>query len=345
MNIGKQIHVLLKKNTAVYVKGLGVFKRVHTPASFDAHKNVYLPPVTFIELDAEATDGYDLITYIQQTQHCERTEAEQKVADAVSHIQEQVLTQGQVMLDNLGQLVGYGNSYVFKPLDLSGFAFAAVEAPPVEQTSIAESSQDPKEETVTEDLPVESQKEEDIVETTVEAAAAETVFEEEEELSNNRSFIYGLIAAVAVLVIAGLYYYYSQYYQGAPKRDAITVGPVQDTTVPQVDTTDILSQRDTLVEPLDSLPNERVQVPVDTPAMQHKYTIVIGTHPTLAKAYEEAEAFNKDGHKSVRVITPNLAKNLKRVIWDTYATKEERDSALRYVRKHIKADAWGDKLR
>lgn len=344
MNIGKQIHVLLKKNTSVYVKGLGVFKRVHTPASFDAHKNVYLPPVTFIELDTEATDGYDLITYIQQTEGCERTEAEQKVADAVSHIQGQVLTQGQVMLDNLGQLIGYGNSYVFKPLDLSGFAFAAVEAPPVEQTSIAESSQDPKEETVTEDLPVESQKEEDIVETTVEAAAAETVFEEEEELSNNRSFIYGLIAAVAVLVIAGLYYYYSQYYQGAPKRDATTVGPAQD-TVPQVDTTDILSQRDTLVEPLDSLPNEVVQVPVDTPAVQHKYTVVIGTHPTLAKAYEEAEAFNKDGHKSVRVITPNLAKNLKRVIWDTYATKEERDSALRYVRKHIKADAWGDKLR
>ncbi|NGM90477.1 hypothetical protein G5B35_24570 [Parapusillimonas sp. SGNA-6] len=100
-----------------------------------------------------------------------------------------------------------------------------------------------------------------------------------------------------------------------------------------------------MVEPLDSLPNEVVQVPVDTPAVQHKYTVVIGTHPTLAKAYEEAEAFNKDGHKSVRVITPNLAKNLKRVIWDTYATKEERDSALRYVRKHIKADAWGDKLR
>src|SRR5690606_5610418 len=182
MNIGKQIHVLLKKNTSVYVKGLGVFKRVHTPASFDAHKNVYLPPVTFIELDTEATDGYDLITYIQQTEGCERTEAEQKVADAVSHIQGQVLTQGQVMLDNLGQLIGYGNSYVFKPLDLSGFGFAAVEAPPVAQTSIADSNQDPKEEAVTEEPPVENQKEEEIVETSVEEDAAETAFEEEEEV-------------------------------------------------------------------------------------------------------------------------------------------------------------------
>ncbi len=357
MNIGKQIHVLLRKNIAVYVKGLGVFKRIHTPATFDARKNVYLPPVNFIEFDAEATDGYDLITYIQQTEKCERIEAEHKVEQEVSYIQEQVVTKGQVMLDNLGQLVGYGHSYVFKPLDLSGFSFTAVEPPFGRETAGTEEVEDTEQQPVAvEEFPAEADKGEEQVENTVVdtpvdedtiiESDVETVFDEEEDkpVSANRAFIYGTLAGLAVLVIGGLYYY-SQYYQGTPKLNITIAQPVQDTMLTMDTTGIILTQRDTLVEPMDSLPNEIVQVPVDTPAVQDKYTIVIGTHPTLAKAYEEAEAFNKDGHKSVRVITPNLAKNLKRVIWDTYATKEERDSALRYVRKHIKADAWGDKSR
>ena len=90
--------------------------------------------------------------------------------------------------------------------------------------------------------------------------------------------------------------------------------------------------------------NTAVEPPKKAPIVDHKYIIVIGTHATLEQAYKQAESFNKQGHRSVRVLLPNMEKNKKRVIWDTYPTREKRDSALREVRKHNKPDAWGAEI-
>ncbi len=336
MNLGKQIYILLKKEIAVYVDGLGVFRRIHTPSVFDDKKNVFLPPITFVEFDAESTEGYDLVHYLQQIGPSSKQEASDQLERAVTSIKEQIAATGQATLDNLGHLVGYGKGYVFKPIDLSGFNLGPI-------ASVTDQEVEEKEVVTPEEENIAMVAPEEIRESPIEVIVDEEAETEvtEEYPSNNRSFVYGLVAAIAVLALGGLYYY-SQYYAVLPQRTVDHTTQPEDIIVP-VDTTEVL--RDTLVDDIDTAQMELVETPIDTARVEHKYTIIIGTHRTLAQAYEEAEAFNKDGHKSVRVLTPNLAKNLKRVIWDTYETKEERDSALRYVQKHVKTDAWPSVLR
>lgn len=375
MNLGRQIHTLLKRQSSVYVNRLGTFTRVHTPATFDAKRHVYLPPITFVEFDSVATDGYDFVTYIQQVHQLYRTEAESLVEQAVTLILDELTQSGEADLDNLGQLVSYGNSYVFKPLDLSGFNYTAVE----DQFHADEAPLDTEKVTISESLEQEIPTSEDTVSVTNEIS--ENVVLEPSEESNSEdkeidsseitpastdmvdnsrhedelvmpierkatsAYVYAIVAVLAIALLGGLYYY-STYMQQTPvvaeKKEVIVPmdSILTDTSaaVVHVDSLDI--NQDTVI----SAP-EPEKVTETEVSVKHRYTIVIGTHRTLAQAYEEAEAFNKDGHKSVRVITPNLAKNLKRVVWDTYATKEERDSALRYVRKHIKTDAWPDVIR
>ena len=113
---------------------------------------------------------------------------------------------------------------------------------------------------------------------------------------------------------------------------------------------------DTLFSSVDSIHNDSLQtvsindtVNNETPiteqelqpkSQEEKYAIVIGTHKTVELAKTDVENYHRRGYKNVRALAPNLDKNLKRVIWDSYPTKELRDSALRYVKKEIKSDAW-----
>lgn len=360
MNLGRQIHTLLKRQSSVYVNRLGTFKRIHTPATFDAKRHVFLPPITYVEFDRDTDDGYDFVTYVQQAQQLERGEAELVVEQAVSVLLDKLNQLGNVSLDNLGQLVSYGNSYVFKPLDLSGFNYTPVEdqfhaGDGVSTTPVGQEVPTATDSAVSEGV-ISEEPDGTLLESETFPAVEESAGVGEEPLQEDMesetverkstsAYVYALVAVLAVSLLGGLYYY-STYIQHEP-----TVAKKQEKALVPADT---LSQ-DTLVDmpPIDSLaltkdttatpsPEKKEEV---VPPVNHKYTIVIGTHRTLAQAYEEAEAFNKDGHKSVRVITPNLAKNLKRVVWDTYPTKEERDSALRYVKKHIKTDAWPDVIR
>ncbi|WP_079643363.1 hypothetical protein [Sphingobacterium nematocida] len=376
MNLGRQIHTLLKRQTSVYVNRLGVFKRVHTPATFDAKRHVFLPPITFIEFDSVATDGYDFVTYVQQANQLDRHEAELLVEQSVATVLDKLNQSGQVSLDNLGQLISYGNSYVFKPLDLSGFNYTAVEdnfshddtvvtkdSIETEQATIATevaSTDNFKSEEISDDaIKADSEVNMEPVQEPVEAP--NTVLEEPDtaggeelllptERKSTSAYVYALVGVIAVALLGGLYYY-STYMQESPVLVANeqVIVPLDttttDTLVAELPVDSTLIKQDSVHSSSDLQPDQEKIEEATPPPVNHKYTIVIGTHRTLAQAYEEAEAFNKDGHKSVRVITPNLAKNLKRVVWDTYASKEERDSALRYVKKHIKTDAWPDLIK
>src|SRR5690606_38563989 len=113
MNLGKHIYILLKTETAVYVEGLGVFRKIHTPSAFDAAKNVFLPPVQYIEFDSEATEGYNLVHYLQQAGSCSEEEATTQLGAAVTLLKNEIASTGQALLENLGHLVGYGTGYVF----------------------------------------------------------------------------------------------------------------------------------------------------------------------------------------------------------------------------------------
>lgn len=376
MNLGRQIHTLLKRQTSVYVNRLGVFKRVHTPATFDAKRHVFLPPITFIEFDSVAIDGYDFVTYVQQANQLDRHEAELLVEQSVATVLDKLNQSGQVSLDNLGQLISYGNSCVFKPLDLSGFNYTAVEDNfSHDDTVVTKDNIETEQATiVTEVASTDDFMSEEISDDTIKADSEvnmepiqepvetpKTVLEEPDtvraeelllptERKSTSAYVYALVGVIAVALLGGLYYY-STYMQESPVLVANeqVIVPLDttttDTLVAELPVDSTLIKQDSIHSSSDLETDQEKIEEATPPPVNHKYTIVIGTHRTLAQAYEEAEAFNKDGHKSVRVITPNLAKNLKRVVWDTYASKEERDSALRYVKKHIKTDAWPDLIK
>lgn len=126
MNLGKNINSLLKRYAEVYVPGIGVFKRIHSPAQFDKQNNVFLPPISYVELDYSAQHGFNIVHYIQQQENLGLSQAQQILSEAVDNLRADLGQFGQVKLDDLGLLISYGASLVFKPLDLSGFDFQPV---------------------------------------------------------------------------------------------------------------------------------------------------------------------------------------------------------------------------
>lgn len=126
MNLGKSINNLLKRYDEVRVEGIGLFIRKQNPASFDKVRQVFLPPITYIEFDARAEGGYNLTQYIQQQLQLDFQSATSLIQTAVVDVKEQLAQKGQAKLENLGFLISYGDSFVFKPLDLSGFYYSEV---------------------------------------------------------------------------------------------------------------------------------------------------------------------------------------------------------------------------
>ncbi|TWI17026.1 SPOR domain-containing protein [Sphingobacterium siyangense] len=126
MNLGKNINSLLKRYAEVYVPGIGVFKRIHSPAQFDKQNNVFLPPISYVELDYSAQHGFNIVHYIQQQENLGLNQAQQILSETVDKLRADLGQFGQVKLDDLGLLISYGASLVFKPLDLSGFDFQPV---------------------------------------------------------------------------------------------------------------------------------------------------------------------------------------------------------------------------
>ncbi|MGM1428575.1 hypothetical protein ACS126_04915 [Sphingobacterium lactis] len=344
MDLGRYIHQLLKRRNEVYVKGLGVFKRIHTPSVYDEKRAVYLPPVTYLEFDAKSTSGVDFVDYLQQAKQLSKQAAEAEVEEAVVTLLANIRDNGQVQLNHIGQLIKHGSSLVFKAEDLSGFQLQ-----PIERT-IAEREEEPLvvEETV-EPVPAPAPEVEEVVETpiaeeVVEAPVNEPVYEEEYSRPAGKSSWYIWVGLLALLIIGALVYF---NWSSSAAPEATTAAGSDSTS----GTTDSIAQASTLDSSkavlADSLAADTTGKKVYNPLIpaNHTYQIVIGTHSTLAQAYEQAESFNKAGVESVRVIPSNLAHNKKKVIWDSYETKLQADSALKYVRKHYVSDAWHQKIK
>lgn len=355
MNLGRHINALLKKHEAVSVKGLGTFRRIHQSASYDAKRKMVLPPINFIEFDYDAEEGYDFVLYVQQVRQVERAQAEEWLAQQVADLTANIKRDGQVTLDELGYLVSYGHAYIFKPLDLSGFQYVPLEDPYYK----------PQEEIQPSELPLPAVKEEaevnmveDVESSNVDEAKKENLQEKKEETKGvnpsplmeetyeeprkGKGLVYAIIAVLALISLGALYYYKAVFSKLEHVEEQILFDDffIAEETNNDADTLISLESDTTVENQIDTLVHTPSIEQDEQKEKEYKYAIVIGTHPKLEKAQEEAAEYNRKGYKSVRVLTPNLDKNLKKVIWDTYPTKELRDSALRYVQKNVKADAW-----
>lgn len=371
MNLGRQIYSLLKRHSKVFIKGLGTFRRIRTSAAFDAKRKVVLPPLSYIEFEHDVQDGFDFTLYVQQSQQIDKSDADNLVQREIEALIDTINTDGQATLEELGQLVSYGHSYIFKPFDLSGFQFFPIEDPylqvesdsgnPVDATKeinppiLVEESLQYKDET---QVVEEKSEQEDVSQIQNSAILQAPVippnvpytgqhhYFEEVKPKRSNTLVYILIAVVALITLGGIYYYsilekkldnvdqfLGEIDSEVDEFDSLNT-PLDTNILVAVDSA-ALDSNDTLVTPAEDIPTPIVEKPKN-----HKYTIVIGTHPKFEQAEAEAAEYQQKGFKHVRALPSNLAKNRKRVIWDTYPTKELRDSALRYVQKNVKSDAW-----
>lgn len=367
MDLGRYIYQVLKHRNEVFVKGLGVFKRIHTSSVFDERKGVYLPPLTYLEFDPKSVDGVDIVEYVQQAKQVSHADAQDSVQEAVINLFEEIKDHGQASLTHLGQLIRHGNSLVFKAEDLSGFQLEPVEAgeilptvaeaAPEEELEVEETVAEPAEEQTVEEteVPEVAPKEEPVAfAEEPEAIVEEPVYEEEVPRSSNKLGWFIAAAILAIAVIGGLAYNKGFFGKNTSataldsnknqvveqNNTALATADSSSLALDSLGRADSTAAKDSAtVKPATSEETKKPLIPAG-----HQYSIVIGKHATLAQAFDQAESFNKAGVTSVRVIPSKLAHNKKTVIWDTYVTKAEADSALRVVQKRHVADAWVQKL-
>lgn len=392
MNLGKNINNLLKRYAEVYVKGLGVFKRKHSAAQFDKQRDLFLPPISYVEFDSTAESGFNFIHYIQQQQNLNLDAATQVLQDAVADLKDQLIQNGQAKLEDLGHIVSYGSSLVFKPLDLSGFNFEPIRhviAPEIEtvipdrelEENIPFSPTELEElvEDIIEDEPADTEQvEEEIVPETVVIApspvetpvapiihepVSETIDEGVEtdpaifyqERSNKSNTVWYYISAAIIIVVSVIVAFLlnpSLKDQLFGKKQAtapvVVVAPVD--TLPKIDSTQLKQDSTATVDSLkvdtaafQTTPKETVVVKESVPVAQPNYQLVIATPKTMELAEEEVQRLRKKGYQTVRAVDSKFKRNKKRVIWDTYMTKEEADRDQATVAKTF-SGAWVEKI-
>lgn len=392
MNLGKNINNLLKRYAEVYVKGLGVFKRKHSAAQFDKQRDLFLPPISYVEFDSTAESGFNFIHYIQQQQNLNLDAATQVLQDAVADLKDQLIQNGQAKLEDLGHIVSYGSSLVFKPLDLSGFNFEPIRhviAPEIEtvipdrelEENIPFSPtelEEPVEDSI-EDEPADTEQvEEEIVPETVVVATlpvetpvapiihepvSETIDERVEtdpaifyqERSTKSNTVWYYISAAIIIVVSVIVAFLlnpSLKDQLFGKKQAIApvVVPAPVDTLPKVDSTQLKQDSTASVDSLkvdtaalQTTLKETVVVKESVPVAQPNYQLVIATPPTMKLAEEEVQRLRKKGYQTVRAVDSKFKRNKKRVIWDTYMTKEEADRDQATVAKTF-SGAWVEKI-
>ncbi|UZJ66153.1 SPOR domain-containing protein [Sphingobacterium sp. KU25419] len=389
MNLGKNINNLLKRYSEVYVKGLGVFKRKHSAAQLDKQRDLFLPPISYVEFDSTAENGFNFIHYIQQQQNLNLDAATQVLQDAVADLKDQLIQNGQAKLEDLGHIVSYGSSLVFKPLDLSGFNFEPIKhvvVPEIETVIpdreleeiiplIPVEEQESVDDELEEEKAVDTEVKEEIVPEEVESIQTDAIVEPveiepvvftheqtieqepvvfyEERATQSNTMWYYISAAIIIVVSVIVAFLLNptlkdQLFGKKPTIAPVVVAPVD--TVTKIDSTqlkqDSTAAIDTLKQDTVTLPataEQTLVVKEAVPVAQPNYQLVIATPRTMALAEEEVSRLRKKGYTTVRAVDSKFKRNKKRVIWDTYITKEEADRDQATVVKTF-SGAWVEKI-
>lgn len=399
MEIGKYIAQALKIHPAVYVDQLGVFRKVHRPSTYDKSRQVYLPPLDYVEFDSLEKEGFPLSTFVQQSESIPKNEAILSVRNAVEGLRARAEEDGEVYLETLGVLIQYGNALIFKPQDLTGLALEPIPYIPEEpsegdadepqQHDVSKDDTHVPEKdsnlpiTIEEDTPLGTEKsaathedelgkdlleiepegifneEEEVVETTipkeqstaaalgsatVSAPSQQREWQEASPKTTQKNGIWYFVSALVLLgIIGGLWYYNNRSIQGEQGGKEAEEAFVSET--PAVDSSKMRDHVEdiVLVDSVDTVKQTvATEVTEETAVLpsHHTWYIVIGAHRSYAQAEDEVARYRRLGHPHVRMLPKYPSDTFIRVIWDSYATKAEVDSALRYVQKNFVADAW-----
>jgi len=308
MNLGLCIANLLRRYSAVEVPGIGVFKIVRMPASYDPEQSAFLPPTSRIELTEEHADFFPIVNYVRAQRDVDETTATQILEEAVSEVVDAVSRNGRALLDGVGYLIADGASFVFKPFDT-----AAMEVSPVAVKPADEAAATP----------------EDIAESETDVA-----------LSPRKSRTLWWVAAVALVLLVSaagvIWYYKSGWPHGEKKSEHL----VQKEVIPPADSVADSVPADQLQATVVDSARADTVVPVSKPAKPAiTYEIIVGSFATMAQARKYVAEMKAKGY-DLRALDSRMPGNRKKISWGAYETEEEAYRELARVQKNFEPGAW-----
>jgi hypothetical protein len=179
------------------------------------------------------------------------------------------------------------------------------------------------------------------------------IFYQERDMKSNRVWYY--ISAVIIVVVSVIVAFLlnpslkDQLFGKKAVVKPIIVAPVD--TLPKIDSTKLKKDSTALMDSLQmdttslvqAIEKETVLVKEAVPVAQPNYQLVIATPKTMELAEEEVLRLRKKGYSTVRAVENKIKRNKKRVIWNTYMTKEEADRDQAAVVKKF-SGAWVEKI-
>jgi len=328
MNLGVSIANLLRRYPAVGVPGIGVFRRTRRPASYDAEEAAFLPPSDHIELVDNASDVFQLTTYLEAQEQLDGAAAEAKLESAVAAIMDTISRNGEALLDGLGYLLADGASFIFKPFETVDGAAAKPIAAQSPATSI------PAPDAVT-----------------GEPAEEETGLAVADGERGGKRYIPWIVGgAVAALLIAAVAIWkYQPAWFGSMLAGQLTVTNNDSVASPEpsrepvpllVDTAgaDSLVADTSLAivvaDSVDHVPATRV--PPAEPSVT--YEIIVGSFATMRQADKFVAEMKAKGYE-LHAIDSRMPGNRKKISWGSYATEEEAYKELARVQKTFEPGA------
>ncbi len=326
--MGVSIANLLRRYPAVGVPGIGVFRKTHQPASYDADQAAFLPPTDQIVLSEDETGVFPLTTYLAAQQQLDGVAATALVERAVRDIMDMISREGEALLDGLGYLLADGASFIFKPFEIDGFAAKAIAAKaPVGRIDEPEA-------------PVDLGRE----------AAVEP---EEVAVTDNgasrRRYTPWIVAGVvaAVLIAAVVVWKYQLVSPGS--QEVIPEPPRATMPLVEADRDSLVADSNELVATVDSVsvdsvPVDRVAVAEALPAEPSvTYEIIVGSFATMRQADKYVADMKAKGYE-LHAIESRMPGNRKKISWGSFATEEAAYKELARVQKTFEPGAWIAKI-
>jgi len=319
----------------VEVPGIGVFKKIHVPASYDEVQSAFLPPVTHIELTEGHADVFPIAVYLQAQQQVDGPTAALILEKAVNDIMESISRNGEALLDGVGYLLADGASFVFRPFEIGGSGWKPIRA---------------RRPIINEKEAVGAPKE-----LLVDNADAEIAVADKMARSKSRT-IWWVSAAVLLVLLsaAGAVWYYrpitfdrttiAEFFgrKGEEHNQAGNQEPPKAETPLIVDEADSIVVDTTKVAALviDSIPHDSAAVEVAEAAKPSvTYEIIVGSFATMAQAKKFVTEMKAKGY-DLQAIDSRMPGNRKKISWGSFATEEEAYRELARVQKNFEPGAW-----
>lgn len=363
-DLGTHIIELLNEGPAVYLPGIGVFKKERVPAIFDKNTNSFLAPTQRIILHEEQGSAIPLIEAIVKSTGNNFKDAEEQLKATTGAILLELNEKGESEIQHLGKLIKQERiiSFIQVEKEESALPFyktvkerkliapkkeELIEDELTEEELIDEESDHILEPIVVNDsrsFPEQEKLEENPETASFRASASvsENKVEEPEFEPKGRSINWlWPILIILVLIIVGIVFLLnptSKNTESSLIEKNQTGSVLTDTDITTVVPVEVDSPN---VKEVDTLSAQMFDPVLSATPVKEKitYEIIIVSFGKLAEAENYLDAMRKKGYQ-LRILENRRPGNLYKISYGSFSSRDEAQIALNKVRESLAKDAW-----